>query len=328
MTNCATLHDLAARFGTGNEAELYRTIVELQSKTNKILQVLPFKAANAGLVEKAVVRADLPDVAWRLINKGVTPGKSASKQVSFGCGTLEALAEIDEELVELNKHSAEWRLSENQAYQEAMNQKMATTIFYGDEKVNPAGFTGLNAYYYSTKLDKSYADQIVDAGGTGNALTSVWFMCMGQNTVYGIFPEMTHAGFEYRDNGRVQVHDAAGGKYWAYQSQYKWRMGLALKDPRYVSRLANVDMTKLTEDNAQDFMMKMVEAFNRIENPDMGTMAIFCNRDVESYIDKCAMLNKNTRLTIDDFGGHKITHFRGVPILRSDAVLSTESQIQ
>lgn len=321
----ATLYDYAARFG--NDDAAYKQIIEMQSKTNKILQVLPYTACNSGQTEKVAVRTELPSVAWRLINKGVMPSKSASKQVSFTCGTIEALAQIDEELMELNGKSPEWRLSENAAFQEAMNQEMASTFFYGDEKVSPAKFTGLSAYYYSKNEAPVYAERIIDCGGTGNNLTSVWMVCMGPNSLYGIFPANTKAGFQYRDKGLVKCRDEEGGELWKYESQYKWRNGLALKDPRYVVRLCNIDTKKLTASDADNFMEKLIAGFNRIENPDMGKMAIFCNRDMETYFDICQVKATNVRLGLGEFGGSKVTTFRGVPILRNDAILSTESKI-
>jgi len=327
MSNCVTLHDWAARFGAQNQLAMQK-IVELQSKTNRILDVLPFKQCNEKTQETVPVRAELPEVAWRMINKGTIPGKSKSKTESFTCGGLEALAEIDEKLLQINGNSNAWRLSENVAYQEAMNQKMATTFFYGDEKVNPAGFTGLSAYYYDkTNQDAIWADQIIKAGGTGNSLTSLWMVGFGQDTVYGVFPEGTSAGFKYRDNGRVQLTDAAGGKYWGYQSQYNWDMGVAVRDPRYVVRVANIDTTALTADDADAFIEKLIQAYNQIENPDKCRMAIFANRKVKTYLDIVASKKNNVRLDIDTFGGKKITHFWGVPILTCDDILNTESAI-
>ena len=327
MSECVTLHDWAARFGKEGD-KTHQTVVELQTKTNRILDVMPFKVCNEKVQETATVRAELPEVAWRLINKGVKPSKSNSAKKSFTCGSLEAFAEIDEKLMQVNGNDNEWRLSENVAFQEAMNQKMATTMFYGDEKVNPAGFTGLSAYYYSKAAqDKIWADQIIDAGGTGNNLTSLWFVGYGQKTVYGVFPEGTHAGFRYRDNGRVQLTDRDGDKYWGFQSQYDWDMGLVVRDPRYVVRVANVDTAKLTAADADAFVENLIEAYNLIDNPDNCTLAIFVNRKVKTYLDIAASKKSNVRLDIDTFGGKKITHFWGIPILRCDAILNTESQL-
>lgn len=326
-TNYVTLHDYAARFGAQGQL-VNQKIIELQTQTNRILDVLPFKQCNEKTQEVALMRAKLPDVAWRVINRGVKPDKSNSKQVSFTCGGLEALAKVDEKLLQINGNDNNWRLSENIAAQEAMNQKMAKTFFYGDEKVNPAGFTGLSAYYYSkTDQDKIWADQIIDAGGTGNALTSLWFVGMGYDTVYGIFPEGTSAGFKYRDNGRVKMYDSSGAEFYGYESQYNWDMGLAVRDPRYVVRLANIDTTKLTSSDADTFQEKMIQAYNQIENPDKVRLAIFANRAVMTYLDIIATKKSNVRLTIDEWQGKKITHFWGIPVLRCDAILNTESAI-
>jgi len=325
--NYVTMHDWAARFGREGQL-INQQIIELQSQTNRILDVLPFKKCNNKQSEVALMRTDLPDVAWRIINRGVKPSKSKSKQVSFTCGGLEALAKVDEKLLQINGNDNNWRLSENVAAQEAMNQKMATTFFYGDEKVNPAGFTGLSAYYYSkANQDSIWADQIIDAGGTGANLTSLWIVGMSYDTVYGIFPEGTSAGFKYRDNGRVKAYDANNAEFYVYESQYNWDMGLAVRDPRYVVRVANIDTTALTANNADAFSEKMVKAYNQIENPDKVRLAIFCNRAVMTYLDIVAMKKNNVRLTIDEWQGKKITHFWGIPILRCDAILNTESQI-
>jgi len=326
-TNYVTLHDWAARFGAQGQLAMQK-IIELQTQTNKILDVLPFKACNERTQETALMRAELPTVAWRVINRGVTPSKSKSKQVSFTCGGLEALAQVDEKLLQINGNDNNWRLSENVAFQEAMNQKMATTFFYGDEKVNPAGFTGLSAYYYNKSAqDAIWADQIISCGGTGSALTSLWFVGMSYDTVYGIFPEGTAAGFKYRDNGRVKMKDANGAEFYGYESQYNWDMGLAVRDPRYVVRVANIDTTALTANDADAFIEKMIKAYNQIENPDKVKLVIFANRAVQTYLDILAVKKSNVRLSIDEWEGKKITHFWGIPVLRCDAILNTESAI-
>jgi len=322
-----TLHDWAARFGAKGEY-VNQKIIELQAQTNRILDVLPFKQCNDGTQEVALMRAELPQVAWRLINRGVKPTKSKSKQVSFTCGGMEALAKVDEKLLQINGNDNNWRLSENVAQQEAMNQEMAATFFYGDEKATPAKFTGLSAYYYSkANQDSIWADQIIDAGGTGSALTSLWFVGLGYDTVYGIFPKGTSAGFKYRDNGRVKMYDSDGGEFYGYESQYNWDMGLAVRDPRYVVRVANIDTTALSSANVDAFINNMIRAYNQIENPDKVKLAIFANRKVQTYLDIVASNKSNVRLTIDEYGGKKITHFWGVPVLRCDAILNTESQL-
>lgn len=322
-TGLATLYDIAARLGT-NGQDAAKLVVELQAQTNDIWQALPFKECNDGKIEKVLLRKALPAVAWRMLNKGTKPTKSATGQASFTTGGLEAFAEVDERMLQLNKNSNVWRLNENKAHQEAMNQKMCQTIFYGDEKVNPAGFTGLNAYFYSKSLDALYSDQIIDAGGTGDNLTSLWFITFGVDTVYGIHPQGVPGGYSYKDNGRIQLFDADGGKFWGYQSQYNWDMGLCVRDPRYVVRVANIDTTNF-EDTT--FIEKLIEGFNQLHDPDHGRTFCLCNRKVETKLAIMASKKENVNLRFDEFAGKKVTHFWTAPILRNDAILNTESQI-
>ena len=327
MSDFVTLKEFADRFGSeGNKK--YQQIIEQQTKTNKILQVLPFHECNDGQRDAATIRAALPPVAWRIINRGTKPVKTQVKQASFTCGELEGYADVDEKLLKMNGNSNEWRLTENAGIQESMNQKMAETFFYGDEKVNPAGFTGLSAYFYDkTHQDAIYADQIIDAGGTGNALTSLWIVGFGPLSCYGIFPKGSHAGFTYEDMGRVEMRDTNGGIYYGYRSKYNWAAGLAVRDPRFIVRVANISTATLTQNAADAFIETLIKAYNQIENPDAVRLSIFCNRSVQTFLDICATKKTNVRLGIDEFAGKKITHFFGAPILRCDAIKNTESQI-
>ena len=302
---------------------LYKNIIEFQKETNPILEELVLQNCNSGTVHKSTVRTALPEVAWRMLNKGVSPSKSGRGQQSFTCGQMMALAQLDEDEVVLNGGD-EYRLSENRAFQIQMNNVMAKTLFYGDEKVNPAGFTGLGAYYYSTNKAKcKAADYVLSAGGTGSALTSLWFVFWDTTTIHGIFPQNTTAGFEYRDNGRVKVRDDEGKEYYALESQYKWYLGLAVKDYRYAVRVADIDTTAA---NA-NFISLLIDAYNRIDNPSLGKGAIYCNRKVKTLLDQLAQSKTNVNLTVETYAGKPTTQFWGVPVRVSDAILNTESAL-
>lgn len=322
LTGFATLQDFASRQGFDKK---YQRIIELQTKTNKILKIMPFKMCNSKDYEEATLRYSLPEVAWRMINRGTKPSKSKTKQVSFTCGEMEALAEIDEKLARKNNMQASWMMSENAAFLEAMNQEMATTLFYGDEKINPAGFTGLGAYFYSkTNQDDIWADQIIDCGGTGDNLTSVWFVGFGEQQVYGLFPEGDTAGFTHEYLGKQKVTNDKGEVFFAHTNKYNWSMGLAVKDPRYVVRLANVDLKDPATTTIFD---KLIEGYYQIENPDNVNLQIFCNKQFEAFMAKAARNDKNTMLSIDTVEGKPVVNFWGVPFQRCAAILNTESQL-
>ena len=320
-----TLTDIVTLQNDGTtDDKLYQDIVEFQKQTNPILEEMILVQCNSKTVHKATVRTALPEIAWRMLNRGVLPTKSGKSQVTFSCGVVEALAQIDELELKYYDFNNAYRLSENQAHQISMNNKMAQTIFYGDEKINPAEFTGLGAFYYSPDPDKCRAaDYVIDAGGTGSSLTSLYLVVWSDKTICGIFPEGSRAGFEYRDNGRVKSFDDRGGELYVYESQYNWNMGLAVRDYRYAVRICNIDSANM---NAS-FLDKLIDAYYRIENVSMGKAAIYCNRQTNAALTKLAQGKSNVNLSVELFGGKPVVQFYGIPIRMSDGILNTEERI-
>lgn len=153
-------------------------IIELLSQTNPILQDMPFVEGNLPTGHRTTIRSGLPSATWRLLNYGVQPSKSTTVQVTDSIGMLETYAEVDKSLADLNGNTAEFRLSEDRAFIEAMNQAMAQTLFYGDSSVNPQQFMGLSSRYSS--LSAGNAQNIIDAGGTGTDNTSIWLVVWGE----------------------------------------------------------------------------------------------------------------------------------------------------
>ena len=86
-------------------------------------------------------RAGLKPVMYQ----GIQPTKSTTATIIDTCGNLEAFAEVDRDVADLNADTARFRLSESMAFMEGMNQQMASTIFYGSQLINPERFTGFAA---------------------------------------------------------------------------------------------------------------------------------------------------------------------------------------
>lgn len=208
-----TLADWGKRIDPNGKVD---KIIELLSQTNPILLDMMIMESNSPTGHKTTVRTGLPDATWRLLNYGVPNSKSTTAQVTDTMGMLETYAEIDKSLADLNGNTAEFRLSEDRAFLEAMNQKMAQTLFYGDTSVNPQQFMGLASRYSSKSAGNG--QNIIDAGGTGTDNTSIWLVVWGENTVHGIFPKGQKAGLQMQDLGEQTLRDAAGGQYQGYRS--------------------------------------------------------------------------------------------------------------
>ena len=82
------------------------TVVDLLSQTNEILTDMAFIEGNLPTGHRTTIRTGLPTATWRQLYGGVPASKSTRAQVDDVCGMLEARAEVDKDLYELNGNSA------------------------------------------------------------------------------------------------------------------------------------------------------------------------------------------------------------------------------
>tara|TARA_R110001599_G_scaffold171353_1_gene362432 strand:+ start:445148 stop:446254 length:1107 start_codon:yes stop_codon:yes gene_type:complete len=319
-----TLIDLASRMDKEGNIDV---IIEMLAETNEIIQDMPWVEANDGTTHKTTVRSGLPNSEWRLLNYGVQPSKSTTVPIKDSTGMLEAYAEVDKSLADLNGNAPAFRLSEDRAFIESMNQNFATTLIYGNVGTNPERFHGLAPRF--SQLSAENGENILDAGGTGSDNTSIYLVVWGENTIHGIYPKGTQAGLHHRDLGEKTLIDAAGGKYQGYRSHYKWDPGLTLRDWRYVVRIANIDVTALKKDAASgaDLIDLMVQAQELIPNAGMGKPVFYCNRKIRSFLRRQITNKDNVNLTLDTVAGKKVVQFDDVPVRKVDAILNTEARV-
>jgi hypothetical protein len=306
-------------------------VIELLSQTNEMLEDMMWKEGNLPTGHRVTVRTGLPTVAWRLLNQGVTPSKSTKAQIDEQCGILEAWCEVDKDLALLNGNTAEFRLSEAFAFIEAMNIEMQSTLLYGNSAVDPEKFTGLSIRYSS--LSANNARNIVSGGGSGSDNTSIWLIVWGENTIHGIYPKGSQAGLMHADHGEVTVETTAGmggTRLRAYQDQYQWKCGVALKDWRYVARIPNIDVSNLVaKSSAADVLELMIKATHRVENLRMGRPAFYMNRTVMQMLDIMRRddVMAGGGLTYENVDGKREYSFRGIPVRICDAILETEAAV-
>lgn len=321
-----TLADVVARMQ--QDGSIDPNIVEMLNETNDVLADMTVIEANGTTEHKTTVRSGLPTGTWRKLNYGVQPEKSRTVQVKDSMGMLETYAEVDKALADLNGNSAAWRLSEDRAFIEGINQTMASTLFYGDSSQDPEKFMGLTPRYNSLAAENGM--NILDAGGTGNDNTSIWLIVWGPNTCHSIYPKGSNAGLQARDLGEDTLIDAQGGRYQGYRTHYKWDLGVTLRDWRYVVRIANIDISDLTKDakTGADIIDLMTQALELIPNLGMGRPAFYMPRKIRSFLRR-QIVNKvvGSTLTMEDVGGKPVVAFDGVPCRRTDALLTTEARV-
>lgn len=323
--NNPTLIDVASRLDPSMNID---KIVELLAATNPVLNDMTFMEGNLPTGHKTTVRTGLPGVTWRKLYGGVQPSKSRTAQVTDSCGMLEAYAEVDKALADLNGNAAAFRLSEDKAFIEAMSQEMASTLFYGNETTEPEAFTGFAPRFNS--LSAQNGDNIVNASGSSTDNTSIWLIVWGPNTCHGIYPKGSTGGVQMRDLGEVTVEnvDGASGRAQMYRSHYRWDCGLTVRDWRYIVRIANIDVSDLnTIANTKNLVQWMIQAAERIPSFGAGRAAFYCNRTIREKLRLGILEKVASNLTFETVAGKRVMTFDEIPVMRTDALLNTEAVV-
>jgi hypothetical protein len=323
--NNPTLLDVAKRLDPDGKIA---SIVEILNATNPVLEDLTYVEGNLPTGHRTTVRTGLPSPTWRKLYGGVQPTKSTTVQVTDSAGMLEAYAEVDKALADLNGNTAAFRLSEDSAHIEGIGQQMAQTLFYGNEGTQPEAFTGLAPRYNS--LSAQNGDNIIDAGGNDTDLTSIWLCVWGNQTGHGIYPKGSIGGLQMTDKGQVTIEnvDGNGGRMEGYRTHYRMDAGLTIRDWRYFVRIANIDVSSLnTLANTKDIISWMIQASERIPEMGKGRAAFYMNRRLREKLRLGILEKVSTNLTFETVAGERVMTFDDIPVRRTDALINTESRV-
>jgi hypothetical protein len=333
-TNNPTLLDLAKALDPNGQIA---TVVEILNETNEILEDMSWVEGNLPTGTRTTIRTGIPAPTWRKLYAGVQPNKSTTVQVDEATGMLEAYAEVDKALADLNGNTAAFRLLENRAHLEGMNQEIADTLFFGNEGTEPEAFTGLSPRY--NDLAAENADNIIAAGGAGVDNASIWLVVWGPSTVHGIIPKGSTAGIQMNDKGLVTIEDAdgAGGRMEAYRTHYRWDAGLSVRDWRFIVRIANIDKSDLTNvytagafSTGADLPDLMFQAMRLVPNLSMGRPVFYMSRDIATWVSRqTSAKGQGSTVTLDQVGGDsKFTErFHGIPMRRVDVLAADEALV-
>lgn len=307
------------------------TVVEILNETNEILDDMVWVEGNLPTGHRTTVRTGIPAPTWRKLYGGVQPTKSTTVQVTDNTGMLEAYAEVDKALADLNGNTAEFRLSEDASHLEGMSQEMADTIFFGNESTEPEAFTGLAPRFNSTTA--ANGENVISAGSvSGGDGASIWLIVWGPLTVHGIIPKGSVGGLKMEDKGQVTIEDVdgSGGRMEAYRTHYRWDAGLTVRDWRYVVRICNIDKSALTVDAATGANLPdlMFQAMERLPSTVRGRPVFYMNRTVRTKLrQQCTYGVENSTLDMGNLGGTAVTEFHGIPIKRCDALAADEATV-
>lgn len=348
MATLGTTVDTLINWTKGRDPDLKAAdIIEILNQSNEIIPYMLWEEGNGPLMNRTTIRTALPTVSTRQVGAGIPASSSRTIQVDDAMALLDVMNEVDLVLADQMGDAGSYRLRAAIPFFEAMSEKFAQLLFYGNSTQTPSDFFGLSPRYASGNATvAANAQNVLDGAGTGSVNTSIWLLTLSDRSLTGIFPKGTPAGLQHRDWGQQLSQVTAGygaTKLPVYQDQYSWACGIALKDWRWCARIANIDTTNLAnENNAADVIKLMIKAYYRlpsiatpasvtgnpmssIANP--GKTVFVCNRTVREMMHIQALNKTNNCIQYMDVAGSKILTFWGVPILNCDQILSTESAV-
>jgi len=312
------------------------TIAELLEQANPILKDIPMVEGNLPTGHRTTVRSDTPSPTWRMLNYGTRNTKSATSQVDDTIGMLEDWGEVDADLASINGNTAEFRMSENIPHIHGMSNEMASTLIYGDVADDPKKFTGIAPRYGTTDLagkptavtGSAQLPNVIDHGDTAN-LTSIYYIVWGEDTVHGIYPKGSKAGLHDEDLGMKVLYDNDGKKFMGYQNHYQWKMGMCVRDWRYVSRLCNIDVTAVTSSAAEltALYQNMIKMMHAIPQNGRQRGVFYCSAVISAALDLAATDKANLALGMTQVFGEEVMAFRRRPIRECNAILETETRV-
>lgn len=312
-------------------------VASILDETNPILEDMPFYEANETTSHTHTVDASIPEGTWRRLNYGIRPKKGTTAQVSDTIGLLEQRSEVDVVLARMSRDVAQYRLNEDRRVIEGLNQQLADMLFFGDPAVTPEGYLGLQPRYDNLGQPAGKPagnthgmDHVLSAGGsTADSQSSIYLVGWGENSVFGIFPKGSTAGLENQDLGEIDCRDADGGVFRGLATHYRIQQGLAVKDWRYIVRIANVEVGALLDESAINSLVDtMIDAQMAIPNLGMCRPVFYMNRQVKARMLKAMYRKSNMSLGLDDlYGKKKQLNIGGIAIKECDALLTSEAVV-
>ena len=314
-------------------------VADMLTQRNEILLDQVYQEGNLPTGHQVTIETGLPTVYYKLIGASVRTSKATTAQVVETCSILEGWSEVDEDTANLNGDAAKLRVYQANRFLEAMNQKQALSMFYGSA-ANPEEYVGLANRYDSTS--DGNGQNIMLAGGS-SAVTSIWLLGWGNDTIYSVFPKGSKAGIDHKYHGLQVINSTDGSsnevRKVVHSDQWKWKHGLVVQDWRYGVRIANIDSAALVAltgtqavTAATSIIKLMARSIDRLPRLNGLKPAFYVNRTVASMLRVAAMDKTVSVLSIEkglnQFGKDIFTlTFLGIPVRICDQITNAETVI-
>lgn len=246
-------------------------VIQALSRATPLMQDAFWFTGNLEDAHEFVSEAALPSIAHRRINQGVDESKGEDEKITEPATLIEGRSEIDVSLAKRSGDTPAFRMKQDMKFVRRFRHTFEESIFYEDAATNPDRNHGLIPRLDSTTGE--FGEQLILAEPfatvAGNDQASILLVVWGEDTTGCFSPKGEDMGIEIDDMGKQYVLDSNSKKFRAWVTNFAMAYGLAMFDARYFVRIANIDLSRLTEDFSvgADIAMRMMEALDLCEDP-------------------------------------------------------------
>jgi hypothetical protein len=298
-------------------------IVEQLTLMEMMFKTIPFVQADDFTLHKINRRNSVPQGSWVADDEGSAYVATTTEAVEERMGKLVAFSKEDADKVDRAPDPSGLRWGEAKGIIQGMGNNIMSTFLYGNRASDIHKFTGL-----APRLATANAKTIIDGGGTGSDVTSIYAYVPGTDKTHLIYPRTVGGqdtmGITREDLGKRIINDSNSNPYTAYGEKFKVEMGLAVHDLRCIGRYANIESSGASNIFDED---KLIELLAWMK--DLGEAVILAmNRTVLIQVKKAIKDKGNVYLSYEDaFGKKGIPFLMGHPVVISDSIVDTESAI-
>ncbi len=308
-------------------------IFEAMEKQNPVFKFIPAIECNHPYQHWVTRRTSLGSGTWRKFYHGSAKTATTTQVAKFEVGLLEALSQIDEDIVDGAAGGAAGRESirrtEDIGIASGMQDQVMSQLISGSAAGTPEQIDGLQQYL-------NLLSQLTVKDGGNNGGTSIYIVDF--NTTDGthmIYP----TGAQGRGpqglainanptggNGKKWVTDDDTLEYLAYCTQFKWWVGLAIIDELAIGRYANINPTVGGSGTFNENNLIEILEYGHF-NP--ATTFILVSKEIKAQMRIRAKDKSN--LSFDfahGLSGEEIVVFGGeAQVLRCDHISTSESVV-
>ena len=336
-----TLLDVVQDYVSQAANALLLEIARIMDREVPFLKILPMIASNEILSNLGNRTDYLPTPGTRRFNTGIQPTASKNKPIRDDIALFADYVEVDREEWEVQNEPNKWRANKIKDHLVGLEKKLETVLWYGNPAYDPGSFLGLFTRFNSLETTPNglsdWPANVWNGGAASTPSTSMVFIELGPEKVYGIYPKNLPGGLHIQDLGEQtkEMPPAAGsvGLNYLYQvlrTYIRWALGIQVLDERCVQRIANINPVALGANNFDENILIQAKNWLPGKGEAPGTV-LFMNRSLKTQADIRSVSQKvNTYFTQNmetgDVFGRSVTRFQGIPILVSEMILGIGSQ--